>query len=105
MEEELEFNDNVTEEDCRSKRLIPGTILNDAVDRMGDVERNINLESGLIMDLPVFKFQVKSQYSLLSLVKILLKCECLVLADELLSEKKYVSITVEEALRFKLLAG
>ena len=56
MEEELEFNDNVTEEDCRSKRLIPGTILNDAVDRMGDVERNINLESGLIMDLPVFKF-------------------------------------------------
>ena len=92
MEEELEFNDNVTEEDCRSKRLIPGTILNDAVDRMGDVERNINLESGLIMDLPVFKFQVKSQYSLLSLVKILIKCVYCLLMNCFQKKNMYQSL-------------
>lgn len=60
---------------------------NDALGRMTDVlEENVNLESGLIMDQPVLIVQMKSQYVVLGLVKILIKCECLLLADEPLSE-------------------
>lgn len=53
----------------------------------GNVEKNINLESVLIME-SVFIFQMKSQYIVLDLVKILIKYERLLFADEPLSEKK-----------------
>ena len=55
----------------------------DTLNRMADVlEENINLESELIMNQPVFIFQTKSQYVVSGLVKILIKCECLLFADE-----------------------
>lgn len=62
----------------------------------GNVEKNINLESGLIME-SVFIFQMKSHYIVLDLVKILIKYERLLFADEPLSEKKKkcMSKTVE----------
>ena len=64
----------------------------DTLNRMADVlEENINLESELIMNQPVFIFQTKSQYVVSGLVKILIKCECLLFADEPCWEKKCVN--------------
>lgn len=99
MEEKLELHNNFMREGCRSKRLLPKIMtvdvrdwMIDTLNRMADVlEENINLETELIMNQPVFVFQMKSQYVVSGLAKILIKCECLLFADEPRWEKKCVN--------------